>query len=70
MLGPINIWDLSLLITFISINLLVSIELLFPKSGNYNFLINKKRLKSITIIMTIVFFVTFSYRLMDILLSS
>ena len=59
---PLNLWDVSLLVAVIAIILLVSSEMLSSYYGKVNILIDKKKLKSATLVVAAVFLVTLALR--------
>ena len=62
------LWDAGLLIAVVAIILLVSSELLSSYGGRANILINKKRLRSVSIAATMTFIVTAAMRILYIIL--
>jgi hypothetical protein len=66
---PLNLEDISLLLAVESIVLLVTSELLSPYYGAANLRINKKRLRSASIVMSASFLVTVVIRIAGILLN-
>jgi len=64
---PLTFWDISLLLAFISIILLVTAELTSPYHGLTNLLINRKRLRRVALIMGVFFMVTAAIRIVGII---
>jgi len=55
---PLSIRDISLWLAVTSLILLVTSELTSPRYGSASFLINKKALKNVAIIIAILFLIT------------
>ena len=66
---PLGFWDISLLLAFTALILLVSAELLSPRYGRTNILINRKRLKTFTWIVSILFLITLAIRVVGMVLN-
>ena len=65
---PLNLWDVSLLVAVIAIILLVSSEMLSSYYGKVNILIDKKKLKSATLVVAAVFLVTLALRIITLMI--
>ena len=68
MMFPLNLWDVSLLVAVIAIILLVSSEMLSSYYGKVNILIDKKKLKSATLVVAAVFLVTLALRIITLMI--
>lgn len=66
---PLGFWDISLLTAITAIILLITSEMLSPHYGEVNILINRKRLKHISIAFSITFLATVIIRIVEIILS-
>jgi hypothetical protein len=66
---PLDFWDISLLIAVIAIILLVSSELLSSYSGKVNILLDKRKMRSASIVVTIAFLTTAALRIISIILT-
>ncbi|MEM2704035.1 MAG: hypothetical protein QXR45_12835 [Candidatus Bathyarchaeia archaeon] len=66
---PLGFWDISLLTAITAIILLITSEMLSPHYGEVNILINRKRLKRISIAFSITFLATVIIRIVEIILS-
>ena len=64
---PLGFWDISLWLAVTSIILLITSELISPYYGRTNILINKKRLKNVSLIMGILFLITVAIRIYGII---
>jgi hypothetical protein len=64
---PLSFWDLSLWLAVTAIILLITSELISPHYGKTNFLINKKRLKNISLTISILFLITVAIRMINII---
>jgi hypothetical protein len=69
MMFPLDFWDISLLLAITAIILLITSEMLSSYYGKVNILINKKKLKNIAIITSILFLTTVAVRIINILLN-
>ena len=69
MMFPLDFWDISLLLAITGIILLVTSELLSAHYGKVNILINKKKLKNVAIIVSILFLVTVAIRVITIIIT-
>jgi hypothetical protein len=67
---PLSFWDISLWLAVTSIILLVTSELISPYYGKTNLLINKKRLKNISLTVSILFLITVAIRIINIITST
>jgi hypothetical protein len=67
---PLDLWDISLLIAVIAIILLVSSEMLSSYYGKVDILIDKKKLKSVTVAVVVTFLVTLALRIITMVIVS
>jgi hypothetical protein len=67
---PLSFWDLSMWLAVTAIILLITSELISPYYGKTNFLINKKRLKNVALVMSILFLITVVIRIYGIITST
>jgi hypothetical protein len=68
MILPINFDELSILLATMAIILLITPELLSPRS--LKILINKRRLRKAGIVFSVLFLITVAIRILDIIWSS
>jgi hypothetical protein len=66
---PLSFSDTSLWLAVTAIILLVTSELISPYYGKTNLLINKKRLKNAALVVSGLFLVTVTIRVVDIIIS-
>jgi hypothetical protein len=64
---PLSFWDLSLWLAVTAIILLVTSELISPYYGKTNLIINKKRLRNISLATSILFLATVAIRIINII---
>ena len=64
---PLGLWDLSLWTAIIAMILLVTSELLSPYYGRTRFMINRKRLRIVALIVAFIFLATVTYRVYEII---
>lgn len=64
---PISFWDIGLWISVITIVLLITLELTTPYSGQVNLAIERRRLRQVALILTIIFMLTVAIRIYEIL---
>jgi hypothetical protein len=64
---PLSFWDLSLWLALTAIILLITSELISPHYGKTNLLINKKRLRNISLTISILFLATIAIRIYTII---
>ena len=69
MISPLSFWDLSLWLAVTAIILLVTSELLSPYYGRTSVIINKKRLRIVSLFLGILFMLTVIVRVYEILFS-
>lgn len=69
MMFPLGFWDISLLLAITAIILLITSELLSPYYGKVNILVNKKRLKNTTLMVSALFLTTVAIRIASIILT-
>ncbi len=67
---PLNFWDITFLTALIAIILLVTTEILSSYSGKVSILIDKKKLRTATVIMIVTCLVTAFLRIVDIIITS
>ena len=67
---PLSFWDISLWLAVTSIILLVTSEIITPRYRKTYTLVNKKRLRSITFVMSSLFLMTVVIRIYQILQSA
>jgi len=67
---PLGFWDISLLLAITAIILLVTSEMLSPYYGKANILINKKKLKNTATAISILFLITVTIRIINIIIIS
>jgi hypothetical protein len=63
---PLGFWDLSLWTAVTAIILLATSELLSPYYGRTRLMINKKRLRMVSLIVAFIFLATVAYRIYEI----
>lgn len=66
---PLDFWDISLWLAVTSIILLATSELLSPYYGQTNLLINRKRLKQISLVLGMLFLLTVAIRIYGIIVT-
>ena len=66
---PLTFWDISLWLAVTAIILLITSELTSPYYGKTNLLINKKRLRNVSIIVSTLFLITVAIRIATIIIS-
>jgi len=66
---PLSFWDLSLWLAVTAIILLVTSELISPRYGKTNLLIEKKRLRNVALTISILFLVTVIIRIYEIIIT-
>jgi hypothetical protein len=66
---PLGFWDISLWLAITAIILLITLEMLSPKYGKINIHINRKRLRNVTLVVSILFLTTVAIRILNILLA-
>lgn len=67
---PLSLWDISLWLAVTAIILLITSELISPYYGKTSLLINKKRLRNIALIISIMFLITVAIRIYAIITSA
>ena len=67
---PLSFWDISLWLAVTAIILLITSELISPYYGKTNLLINKKRLRNVALVMSILFLITVALRIYGIITST
>ena len=65
---PLDLFDMSLLLAIASLILLTASVLLGPYNGQTNININKKKLRNVAIIFSILFLATMTLRVVNIIL--
>jgi len=66
---PLGFWDISLWLAVTAIILLITSELISPYYGKTNLLINKRRLRNVSIIVSTLFLITVAIRIATIIIS-
>jgi len=66
---PLTFWDISLWLAVTAIILLITSELISPYYGKTNILINKKRLRNVSLIVSTLFLITVAIRIATIITS-
>jgi len=66
---PLTFWDISLWLAITAIILLITSELISSYYGKTNLLINKKRLRNVSIIVSTLFLITVAIRIATIIIS-
>jgi len=66
---PLGFWDISLWLAITAIILLITSEMLSPQYGKINIHINRKRLRNVTIVVSILFLATVAIRILNIVLT-
>jgi len=64
---PLGFWDLSLWAAITAIILLATSELLSPHYGRTRFMINRKRLRTVALVMALIFLASVAYRIYEII---
>jgi hypothetical protein len=67
---PLSFWDVSMWLAVTAIILLITSELISPYYGKTNLLINKKRLKNVALVISILFLITVVIRIYGIITST
>jgi hypothetical protein len=67
---PLSFWDISLWLAITAIILLITSELISPYYGKTNLLINKRRIRNVSIIVSTLFLITVAIRIATIIISS
>lgn len=67
---PLSLWDLSLWLAVTAIILLATSELISPRYGKTNLLIERKRLKNVALTVGFLFLITFIIRIYEIIITS
>jgi hypothetical protein len=67
---PLNVWDVSLLITMTAIMLLITSELLSPRYGKINIRVNRQRLKTATLAFSLLFLGTVALRVVELIFNT
>jgi uncharacterized membrane protein len=70
MVFPLSFWDISLWLAIVGIILLITSELVSPYYGKTNLLIRRNRLRSVAIIISILFLITVAMRIATLIISS
>jgi len=66
---PLGFWDISLWLAITAIILLITSEMLSPQYGKINIHINRKRLRNVTLVVSILFLATVAIRILNIVLT-
>jgi len=67
---PLSFWDLSLWLAVTAIILLVTLELVSPHHGKTSLLIEGKKLRNVTLIISLLFLITVIIRASEIIITS
>jgi len=67
---PLSFWDMSMWLAVTAIILLITSELLSPYYGKTNLRINKRKLRNIAMIVSILFLITVAIRIATIIMSA
>jgi hypothetical protein len=67
---PLSFGDISLWLAVTAIILLITSELISPYYGKRNLLINRKRLRNVSLTMSILFLITVAIRIYEIITST
>lgn len=67
---PLSFGDISLWLAVAAIILLITSELISPYYGKRNLLINRKRLRNVALIMSILFLITVAIQIYKIITST
>ena len=65
---PLEFNDINNLLAILSIILLMTSEFLIPSKSQFNFILEKKRIKKVTIILSVLFLITSIIRLYQLLI--
>ena len=68
MMFPLDLWDMSLLLAFNCVIVLVTSELLSARYGKINLLINRKKLKNVAVIGSILLLATIAIRVITLVI--
>jgi hypothetical protein len=68
--SPLSFWDISLWLAVTATILLIASELISPYYGRTSLLINKKRLRSVALITSIMFLITVALRIVGVITST
>jgi len=66
---PLSFWDISLWLAVTAIILLITSELISSYYGKTNLLINKRRIRNVSIIVSALFLITVAIRIATIIIN-
>jgi hypothetical protein len=66
---PLGLWDISLWLAITAVILLITSEMLSPRYGKINIRIDRKRLRTAALAVSILFLTTVAIRVIDIILT-
>jgi hypothetical protein len=66
---PLGLWDISLWLAITAVILLITSEMLSPRYGKINIRIDRKRLRTAALTVSILFLITVTIRVIDIILT-
>lgn len=69
MVFPMNFWEISLLLAVMAVVLLITSEMLSPKYGRVNIFIDKRRLKTVAVFISVLFLATVAIAILLIILN-
>jgi hypothetical protein len=64
---PLSFWDISLWLAVSALIILVTSEVISPRYGRINMLIDRKRLRNVALVMGVLFLITVSVRIYEII---
>ena len=64
---PLTFWDISLWLAVTAVILLITTELTSPRYGRINLYIERKRLRNITLVVSLLFLLTVAIRIYEII---
>jgi hypothetical protein len=67
---PLSLWDISLWLAITAIILLIASEILSSSHSKTNIFINKKRLRNVAFVFSILFLITVAIRIINIIITS
>jgi hypothetical protein len=65
LLPPLSYWDVSLLLAVGSIVFLITIEFTSPYYGRTNLVLNRKKLRNVTLLVSILFLITVGVKIIS-----
>jgi len=67
---PLSFWDISLWLAITATILLIASEMLSSPRSKINIFIDKKRLRNVALVVSILFLITVAIRVLNIILTS